>query len=317
MQWSAIVSYYRFRIKQITREINALGFVYFLLVAAVFVFLNYLSWVTIQNANLSYYTLFLFLPALALVFYRQDLRFLKKFTHSFRWILALDYMLILLPVLLIATLKQEYKFAVYALVCILFFTFFPGLKTVKSGRAYHFRQLSAFAFEWKAGLRKHGIFVLTLSLSSLLLAWAPAVTIVLQWLLHSVIISFYQTTEGGDILRTHNSSANSLLIRKTGFACKYQFLLQVVPFGLYLVFHVEHFWIIGLFLLLSVISLVFTIVTKYSYYEAGAKTQPSSVLQAVGMISFLIPFLVPVPLVLSIIHYQKALRKLERNGITN
>lgn len=280
-------------------------------------FLFYLSWVTIQNPNQQVYSYLLFLPTLLFYFYRNDLRFLRKLTAAYRLLLLTDSFILMIPVLMISILKQEFQITIQALIVVLLSIFSPSWPVKNYTRTFHIGLINPRAFEWRAGIRKNGIVMAMVWLTSLGMVWAPAVSLFLLWILHAIITSFYQEHESGDLLRTHFGNVDSFLMEKVKYGLRYQLILLAPTLFAYSFLHPEQLWIIVAFSLIIVVSLIFTVIIKYSYYDPDSKTHPSSLLQTFGILSFAIPFLLPVPLILSILHYPKAKSKLRSNGITS
>ncbi len=290
---------------------------YRLMVISALIFIIYLSWVTIQKPGQQAYTYLLFLPALLYFFIRDDHRFLRKLTTDYRLFLLTDSFILLIPVIAVSILKHEFQITIQAVIVGLL-SIFPSSWPVKNHtRTFPIRWINPKAFEWRAGIRKNGVVIALVWLTSLGMVWAPAVSLFLLWILHAIITSFYQEHESGDLLRTHFGNADSFLMEKVKYGLRYQLILLAPTLFAYSFLHPEQLWIIVAFSLIIVVSLIFTVIIKYSYYDPDSKTHPSSLLQTFGILSFAIPFLLPVPLILSILHYPKAKSKLRSNGITS
>ena len=310
-----IYTFFRFRLRQIGRELMNLGLFYSAIVSGAILFIYYLSWITIQEPGRLGYSLPALLPVLWLYFSRRDVIFLKKLTRDFRFLLFLEYFIIALPYFLSAGFHQKYFLLAISGLITLTLAFFPWKASGNSGTGWKLNFIPKDSFEWKAGIRKNGLILLTVLLISIFTSPLPAVSLILVWIINVIIISFYSNHEGKDILRVSSTHAQKFLRNKIFMACRFQASLQTLPLLAYFTFHPGHWWLILFVFLYSMISVTCTIIFKYAYLDPGTNSNPSSLYQSITVISFLIPFLLPVPMILGIIKRRAAIKRLADHGI--
>ena len=80
---------------------------------------------------------------------------------------------------------------------------------------------------------------------------------------------------------------------------------------LFFVFNSQYWFILLYVVIIAFIVNINAIIFKYACYEPGAKLDNNQTLQVLSFGAFLIPFLFPIPIVLSVINYRKALKNLQ------
>lgn len=314
MKTPYLYAYLRFRLRQFYREAVSLGVFYSLLLSGVLLAATYIAYHTAADIRLMHYSLPLFLPGLVIYFRRRDVVFLKKLTGHYRLLLATDYALLLLPVLLIGLFLPSVPLVSAALLVLVFCSLFPLRLRHAGGKGRKWSMLPPQAIEWKAGLRKNGVLMLLLFIAACGLTGFPIVTLVALWLMHAVVVSFYQNGEGADILRAYGGSAPSVLLRKITTGCTLQLILFLPPLAAYGILHPEQVLLPFLFLVLSCISLAASVLVKFSYLTPGGTSFAASLFQSLHIMSIAIPFLVPVPLIVCLLKYKTAVHQLKNYG---
>ena len=310
-----LTTFLKFRFRQLQREAISLGVLYTAFVLIAYFFLFYLAWQTISVPAQQHYSILCLFPIVAFYSSRNDNRFLKKLYPNYRVIYISEYLVLAFPFLFIAAIKGSFGFLGCVVMACILMALFPleYKKTSKTGFQLLF--IPSTAFEWKSGLRQFGISIISLWVLALGLTYFPAISIVFLWMLHSLIISFYQRNEGKDILRIHSGTAETYLIGKIRTGIFLQLIIQAIPAIVYVIFHPEHWWIMLFLILQSMLSLTFSIIVKYAFLDPGSKSGPTTFYQSVGVISFLIPFIIPVPLLLGAAKYKTAIKRLNIYGI--
>lgn len=306
--------YLRFRLRQFFREASRLGVGYLLLLSVLVWAALCLSYRTAAELRMLHFSLPLLLPALSRYARRKDVVFLKKLTTHYRVLLAIDYGLLLLPLLLIGLIRLSFPLMVAALLLPLLFSLFPFQLRPLAGKGRNWHVLPAHAVEWKAGLRKNGIVLVLLFLAACVLTGYPIVSLVMLWAIHAVVVSFYQYGEGPDILRAYGGSASAILRSKIATGCGGQLLLFFPVLLAYSILHPDQVLLPFLFLLLSSISLAASVLVKFSYLTPGGTSFAASMFQSLHILSIAIPFLVPVPLIVCLLKYHMAVQQLIKYG---
>lgn len=292
------------------RELKGLGWLYS---SALLLFFAGIFYISIkadylnQDNRISY---LLFSPVMLLYFSRRDVPFLRKLiTHPF-YVLLTDYLTLGSLFLLYCAITGNFSLLIIALALILLFSTMP----FRHSKSTHFQPalsfISSAAYEWKAGLRKNSLLLVLLYIFALAAVTFPAVSLLFCFLLHSIFTSFYQPNESISLLRVQGNNPKKILAGKIKLGLKLQtliFLPVAILNSLLQNFYI-YVWLI--FLIATCISLTFSIISKYSYYRPETSNSPSQVNQAISIFSFIIPFLLPLPLMLSIMRYPSAIQKI-------
>ena len=292
------------------RELKGLGWLYSSALLLFFAGIFYISLKADylnQDNRISY---LLFSPVLLLYFTRRDVPFLRKLiTHPFPVLLA-DYLTLGSLYLLYCAITGNFSLLIIALALILLFSTMPFRHSKSSYFQPGLKFISSDAYEWKAGLRKNSLSLIILYIFALSAVAFPAVSLLFCFLMHSIFTSFYQPNESISLLRVQGNNPKQILTGKITHGLKLQtiILLPVAILNSCLQDFYVYVWLF--FLVAASISLSFSIISKYSYYRPETANSPSQVNQAISIFSFIIPFLLPLPLLLSIIRYPSAIQKI-------
>ena len=166
-------------------------------------------------------------------------------------------------------------------------------------------------FEWLAGMRQAGFLVLFLYGTALALSWLIVAPLVCLWLITVRITSFYLECEPLALLWSNADTPVQLLRGKIKRHVRLLLLLLLPALILHTLLCPSMLWINLAFLLLQVLLLVFAILLKYTTYTPGKLISGNNILMGLAALSIAIPFLLPVPLLMSMRNYRRALRQLK------
>lgn len=170
--------------------------------------------------------------------------------------------------------------------------------------------IPASNFEWVGGWRKQFVPLLLLYLLALSLVWIRILPLVLLWFITTTMMSFYNDAESINVLKANYTSAKKFLYAKFK---NHAFLMLVLylPVTILNAILNDGFVLINMvFLLLQVIMLWFAIACKYANYQPGTNHQ-GSIITAIVAFGGIVPFMIPVPAVMAINYYFKALENLQ------
>lgn len=302
----------RFRFLQIGREFRATGlFISVLILVSLLILMGTLTELLSNPDHAIYVLLASFVPV-SIVAVRKDHAFLKKFSKNYQVMICADLILFSLPFLLIFTLKSHFHFIPVLSSMILFAAYRPVTISASSAIGIKLKLISGGNFEWRTGIRQYRFLFLLLYIFTIVLLPFPIVSLAGIWLLHLLIISFYQYNEPASFIAAYGQNGKAILYSKTRSALTMQAIIQFPLIVLYVVFHEGEVLIPGILLLMLQISLVFVIIAKYAFYHPDSPAGPSQFYQYLSFISFVIPFLIPVPLVLSLVWIKKAILNLNK-----
>jgi hypothetical protein len=165
-------------------------------------------------------------------------------------------------------------------------------------------------FEWRAGFRGGTVLILLLWLMALALCTFIVAPLVCLWFLTLIVASFYQQCESIQMLWAQEANASALLRGKIVRHGILLSLISVPPLVLNIIFQPQMIWINSGFLIAQWILLVFAITLKYATYRPCADLRGNSLLLGLAAVCMAIPFLLPVPVLMSIKNTRRALRNL-------
>jgi hypothetical protein len=298
------------RIKQLQREIRSLGLYTPVLIVIVF----YLIFVSFRKFENGQYALDIIAAAAfictALQIYRKDKVFIYKQIEKPHLQLFSEYLALTLPFTVTALFTKSwmyYPLLPVFLFCISYLKISVRKKTVLKNLS---NIIPASNFEWISGFRKSFIFFIGLYLFAVAFCWFRILPLFLLWFLTVIIISFYSECEPTQILRESGRSSKKFLLHKL-ISQNLFILILYVPLVIINTFLNNKLLLINLLFVPTQMSLLcFAICLKYSSYRPNKKLTENNIL--ITIIAFLssLPYLLPVPVILSFIYFYKAKKNL-------
>ena len=159
--------------------------------------------------------------------------------------------------------------------------------------------------------RKAGLFVCCVLVLAAALCFAPAVSVVLVYLL--VLFSsgaIYSQCESLTLLCLDGLPARQFLCRKIWRQIRFWAVPVLPVLALYAVFNWETAYYALVPVVLCPLQITASVCAKYRSYVPN---QPfgGTTMQAIGMLGFIVPFLLPVSLILTAVYYSDAVRHLK------
>ena len=241
---------------------------------------------------------------------RRDYAFCQRLLpHPFR-LFVLEYGLGVAPFAVIALLRGQ-------LLLALLYAALPPLVAAVPRRGVISRQraiplpLRFPDLDTVSYFRKAGLFVCCVLALAAGLCFAPAVSVVLVYLL--VLFSsgaIYSQGESLTLLCLDGLPARQFLRRKIWRQIRFWAVPVLPVLALYAVFNWDTAYYALIPVALCPLQIVASVCGKYRSY---APNQPfeGTALQAIGMLGFIIPFLLPVSIALTVVYYTDAVRHLK------
>ena len=294
------------RLIQVKRELNSTG-PGVLIILVLLSFLVYAAYtVFLKSPNAYYLTTFLFFVCVSIQSYRNDKQFVYIHIRKPHSEMYSEYMFFTFP-FAVSSLYTDNWFCFPTLAAALFLV--PYLKFTLKKKTY-FASISTFIpatdFEWISGLRRSFGFLIPLYILALGLSWFRALPLLILWFITITIGSFYTECEPLHILREGNLSSAKLLKRKLFRIVKYILILQI-PVLVINTFFNQEFWQLNLLFIPLQISFVsYAVFLKYSSYEPNKNAIGNNVVLSVVSLGSIIPYFLPIPLLMAIFTYRKA-----------
>lgn len=241
---------------------------------------------------------------------RKDYAFCRRILpHPFR-LFALEYSLGLIPFAVIALLRGQFLLAVLYAVMPPLVAAVPRSARLPRRRALPlpvcFPDLDTVSF-----FRKAGLFVCCVLVLAAALCFAPAVSVVLVYLL--VLFSsgaIYSQCESLTLLCLDGLPARQFLRRKIWRQICFWAVPVLPVLALYAVFNWETAYYALVPVALCPLQITASVCAKYRSY-APDRPFGGTTMQAIGMLGFIVPFLLPVSLILTAVYYSDAVRHLK------
>ncbi len=241
---------------------------------------------------------------------RKDYAFCRRILpHPFR-LFALEYSLGLIPFAVIALLRGQFLLAALYAALPPLVAAVPRRARLSRRRALPlpvcFPDLDTVSF-----FRKAGLFVCCVLVLAAALCFAPAVSVVLVYLL--VLFSsgaIYSQCESLTLLCLDGLPARQFLRRKIWRQIRFWAVPVLPVLALYAVFNWETAYYVLIPVALCPLQITASVCAKYRSY-APDRPFGGTTMQAIGMLGFIVPFLLPVALILTAVYYSDAVRHLK------
>lgn len=240
---------------------------------------------------------------------RGDKLFLKNHFHNYKLILLSEYVLISLPLIAVLLIHRQWASLL---------SFSALLLIVHLDLRYRYSSLNtrlqslipSDAYEWKAGVRKQLFFIaavwLASSATSFFIGSVPFAILILGL----IIFSFYEKAEPYQMIVASELNARKFISLKVKRQIQLFSVLTLPLAGIFLVFHIDRWYIpLAEIVLLNFIH-IYLIMNKYAFFEPGKRSPAAQTIGAIGVLGGIIPVFLPVVWLLSVWFYQKSISNL-------
>lgn len=242
---------------------------------------------------------------------RKDKSFVRKHMDRPVFNMFLEYSVLTLPFTLpvlgtpYAWLFVLMQLAFAGIACI------PGTLREKTRYRFLASWIAARDFEWLSGVRKSFMLLIAFYTMAWATCWIMVAPLVALWLITVQAASFYAECESVLMLRSGYTSAVSLLHTKIKRHSRMLLLLSLPVLMVNSFFCPGMLWINLAFAGVQLLLLVFAILLKYAVYIPEKTLSGNNILLGIASLSVAVPFLLPVPLLMNIRNYGRAVRNLK------
>jgi hypothetical protein len=298
-----------FRLKQLWRLFKQVGYVRIVLIAIVVAgFLVFELPNLISNND---FLTVLIYPSIILPIHllRKDQGFLRKLNFQKEAILAGEYNTLALPFSLFLAFFQQWPAIFIGHFLITIILFLPSIKVEKKYRdnSQFTKWIPVKLFEWRSYMRQRKYFLLVcFGITGLLSAYAIAMFLAILILVASFSEAFTHI-ESKELIESYPRSSNFLwskLKDHSGFI----HLLFLPFYALFLLFHLELWYILILLLIIIECSICFCLLYKYSWFGYSKSEIHNQVPFVIFFISTILFF--PVGIAFLYFYWQKAINAL-------
>ena len=296
-----------FRLKQLWRMLKEIGAVYFILLILVCCgfFLGLVeSVVKSQSASMGLIGLMI---AGSVHFSRKDSRFLKKLEINRPKLYASEYLLLTLPLTIAFIGGSNFGAILLQTVGVIILAFLPNpeLEGKSFSSALDFNFLPLQVFEAKSYLRRFVIPIGLMYITGLITAKYITIPMVVILLMALFFTSFFDEVESKALFEAIHFRKGILTSKIQSYLGLY-FLLLLPHISLFLIFHLEYWYILLAGLFLSTTVILFNIFYKYANYAPYRRRVYNSTVNAIFFGFAMIPFLYPVTLLYLFYYWRKA-----------
>ena len=254
-------------------------------------------------------------PILVLLihFSRNDINFLDTVFQNKGLFFVTEYAFVALFPIIILFITNHIPEGIICLLSSLLVAFIPKVKFFNTDQGLNFNWLPNTAFEWKAGLRTSWMFIAGIWIGAVVFAQYELVIPVAMIVITYLVITFYEENESFNMMLAVHQRMNGFLKLKLKIAFGLLLLMVFPLIFLFLLYHIE-IWFYPFVLLIILLSvLLYSIILKYAFYDHlsdgnGAK----KVFQIFGLMSLIMPFILPAIWIMTFRYYFKAIKNLKR-----
>lgn len=303
---------FRVRLHQAKRQLNSLGIFYALILLAFLCFAIFYILLAYREREKSLYIFVASILILAGIhFARTDKKFV--YNHIARPVqnISTEYVIFSLPFILPSVFtSQWFYFPIWVLTCFL-------IAYIKAGfqQRTRFPHLSNFIspqnFEWLSGLRKNLVPVLLLWVLALITCRVRIFPLIFLWLIIVTATSFYQQCESLQVLFASSHTPRQLIMQKTRHATALTLIFFVPILVINGIFNPSLILVNTIFLFVQITIIVFAVLLKYTTYLPNENLKGNTILMSMVTIGALIPFLLPIPVIMCFRNYGKSIKNLK------
>lgn len=300
----------KIRLKQIYRGIIGIGLIRFIFLVGLVGFLGFALYVKSSDKLTSQYLSAGFLLLIMFVhFKRGDKLFLKSHFSNYKTLMLAEYVILSIPVLCCFLIHKQWV-AISQLTGLLIIINID-LKARNSNLNTKLQKLIPDdAFEWKAGIRKQFFIIVPIWIIAALTSFFIGSVPIAIFILGITILSFFEKCEPYQILLSFELSATKLLILKVKRLLQLFSTLVIPLLVLFFVFNPDKWYIPVAEYFIFCSLLIYTIMTKYAFYEPNIKSSAAQIYVALGALGGMIPVFLPVVWLMTIFFYSKSVNKL-------
>jgi hypothetical protein len=301
------------RIKQFFRGLTEIGFIRVVIIIPFggIILLGMLE-------NLMRQTLWVVFGVLALIlislhFNRKDKHFLKVLKNQRFTLFSVEYLMASLPFLVWFFIENAWLQIVASLILIGVLPFIKWTFIYQNSTArLHFPQFMTKDFEWMTGIRKNIGYIIPIYILAIILSYLTVSVLAALLLLAIITTTFYlEPGESRDFLHLYADSPSELMRQKSTRAVSL-YVLFTIPLSIaFLIFNFQYWYLLPAALAIGSVIQLTSVTLKYMTFTPKESNQRNVILLGFLIICWLTPFLQPVPLLMTITYYRKAVNRLK------
>jgi hypothetical protein len=242
---------------------------------------------------------------------RPDKRFVSIVSKRPLSIFTAEYLVLTSPIILFLFLSKNFIQGITLCIFILCISLITKVLKQNNGLSYFSKHLPHSAFEWRAGMRKRGGFIVLFYLLALAFSWVRIAPIILLFFALTAIAEFFRECEPLSILTLSRDNTVVFLRKKIGQSLLIYsiFTLPIVILSSVLV--PDIWYVAPAFFVFACLNITNFILAKYAFYHPNFDTGAGGVMNTLSLFGCVVPFFAPIAFFLIFWNYYKAKPKLD------
>lgn len=289
------------RVKQLFRIIIQIGvFRTIFLSGLLSLFLVYV-FIILSEKTYHIYLLGVFITLLlAIQIKRKDKVFLNIYAKKPQLVFFVEYLILSIPLII-----PQIYYELWTWLCLFLLSLsivpFLNLNIKQSSINSIFqRAIPNDNFEWKSGVRKNLILLISLWTIGLITSFYFMTVPIIIFVLGVIILNFYEKPEPLQILLAPELNSKKFLQQKIKNHLIVFYSLITPLILLSIAFNPEYYYILLIECCAFSFLLIYTILLKYAFYKPNVKSGATQIYTNIGVLGLLLPIFLPIILILSI-----------------
>lgn len=307
MNWTLV----RVRLHQAKRQLNSLGIFYALILFAFLCFAIFYIFLAYREREKSLYVFVASIFMLSGIhFSRSDKKFVDSHVARPVQNIFTEYVIFSVPFILPSVFtSQWFYFPIWVFACFLIAHIKASFR--QRTRCPHLSKIiPSQNFEWLSGLRKNLVPVLLLWVLALITCRVRILPLIFLWFIIVTATSFYQQCESLQVLFASSEDPGKLVTNKIRRAIFLTLMLFVPILVINSIFNPTLILVNAIFLFVQITIIVFAILLKYTTYLPNENLKGNTILMSMVTIGALIPFLLPIPVIMCFRNYGRSIKNL-------
>lgn len=302
-----IQAFINIRVKQIFRALEGLGLIRTLFLVGLLVFIGFGLFMQTASTLNSFYMTVLYLLIITLIqVKRPDKRFAEINFNNFKLIFLIEYLLLMLPLFICLFYHKQWMQVISVVVLTLLIVNLDFKLKPKSLNTSIQKLIPSDCFEWKGGVRKTLVLIVTLWIIGLGTSFFVGSVPVVIFILGILPLSFYEKGEPVQMILAYEMGTSRFIMHKIKMHLALFTILSIPLIIAFLFFHPELWYIPIAEFFIFITSHIYVILLKYAFYQPNNKSNAAQVFVLIGAIGMIIPVFIPVIWLLSIRFYFKS-----------
>lgn len=242
---------------------------------------------------------------------RKDARFIKTFYRKTYPIYLLEYTVLASPLFLLIVLSGHWKLLPFAAAGVVGVACLPQRNGPSGARLLPYARFFPTSYEWVSGCRRSLVYLSAFYLISVGVLFQTYLGIIAYFFLLLVCVSFYGEGESLSLLCLPERGPLAYLRHKIGRAIRNFHRLSLPFYLLFLILYPAKGWLLLWLSLAACLSFAYGICLKYARYIPDEKHIGNGAILCIGILGPVVPFLLPLTLLLGIRYFLLALKNLK------